>query len=1515
MCGIVVYFGDAPNKLNRILTGMWAIIYRAPDSTGLATFGDQLEGIKTRKAVGSVLQFLDVLQENPLYPGIDAELSQLLLDKETRSTALVQGQDRLLYFEGFSRERVLAFRDQGAMPPSWAEMLDQDQVLVIEPGQPGAADQQASFRVASPDELADLVATLVEDFDLPPLAVRLLLRRSLQRALNHLESRAAMPVAAEDVLAEFDVLFEKVSELEKTPRPMRLNYGWGGQNPLAGEYLWQYFQNADISITPDLDRDGVRNLFRLLDAAALSRTGARQALQFEIQDIFQNFWSTVGSNRSGVHWRHLYQTEKALNVFGLAAASVLTWLQREAYLPAFGSVVQKGAALPPGHVPGKTHPYLLKCFNQPMLAHGRWALQSEVTLKNTHPFTDRTRQRCVAVNGQFSSDVEARVKTYLQRVAGIVLESDNSTEYLAQLWGHYQALYLDEQYRNRIIRNQVLLALDDLAVGSQALDYSVNHQLQGKSRGELDRLAFIHALRVMSREGGQVAAVGMNASFPNILYIGAHNRPVFIVQRPDTSEYMVVSDINAALGLFPQSLIQEKARQLRRIMEANPNQNLNDSQAGHATPGRSSVSDREALLDVFRVKVYPLEGEELFAEIAASVTEQGVGRNLIVKGFDGEPAPNIEPFWTRLSPTQIKKDRDKTFYESHLYEIPERLTQILQTYLPEGSPEGLPKFDLNERLLARRFGRDLSKLRRIFCIGMGASYNMAAIAKNLLQEIIPELTIVVLSPVEIDEVAKTVNADHDLVILLSWSGTTADMVQLAKRLLRHQVVCLGITEKPFADLGLVVRKSGGLIQTLSGEEVTISAVKSSLCVLFCLDLFAVSLAARLGDAPEARSILTGMRHLPALLADFAAEESMHAQCRHLAAAYAQSQCHVIIDDLHASGTGLEFAMKLEENSWRSMGKTFDYRDVELDLFRNWSRDDPILVNITNNSRAREAWRVVQKLDALHLPWLVSTCLPPSEQPDLEQAADRIIRIPQTRSLLQPFIDLILYTWFGFYFGKAHGRMEGDFPRNRAKSVTVTRGGFGKQPTIFSETRKLERKNQVWSAGLESKDLEDRLQSLSLWEQRARLAWERDYYKDLRGIGLLLASDRPLLALVSELPADFSRLAELIMEQLPVDGEIILIPLDKGAEATARNAAKQWSPFLGCPIRVDSPGAKIPVFPEETLAFVLASKAPEDSVLESILSKVPEHFLWFGPAIQPAHAERFRASLGCYELLVGHSSCEHLLLYAGLSLFLIRIWEAYDPQKASILKEHFQLSALVIERVLNAGELHGAIHETSRKNAEYRTGLLIGPASGNGVAWVSRFDHSGTRVLEWYQFGSCAHGPVVTVDDRVEAKFIALDERKNMAAIFGEDPVKAWEAGYFGGKNLERFLEQSEGFEPQAIVSPFFARGSWYLPELRPDYDVGNDNLIIVDAGSERFLGLALDELSAFGCRYARLVLLTQENFVKNGKLDSIRHYPVSHLLLLPDLRDGVSGEAISDFLLPFAVDAVGTAMAAASEEG
>ncbi|MGA8240793.1 MAG: hypothetical protein WB818_09475, partial [Desulfobacterales bacterium] len=100
MCGIVAYFGGAGNSLTRVLAGMSAIIYRAPDSTGIGLFGDDREPIRLRKSLGSVVQLIEAILTDAVYPCPEALIPQALAP-EAGEHDLARLQQRLLAFEGF----------------------------------------------------------------------------------------------------------------------------------------------------------------------------------------------------------------------------------------------------------------------------------------------------------------------------------------------------------------------------------------------------------------------------------------------------------------------------------------------------------------------------------------------------------------------------------------------------------------------------------------------------------------------------------------------------------------------------------------------------------------------------------------------------------------------------------------------------------------------------------------------------------------------------------------------------------------------------------------------------------------------------------------------------------------------------------------------------------------------------------------------------------------------------------------------------------------------------------------------------------------------------------------------------------------------------------------------------------------------------------------------------------------------------------------------------------------------
>ncbi len=94
--------------------------------------------------------------------------------------------------------------------------------------------------------------------------------------------------------------------------------------------------------------------------------------------------------------------------------------------------------------------------------------------------------------------------------------------------------------------------------------------------------------------------------------------------------------------------------------------------------------------------------------------------------------------------------------------------------------------------------------------------------------------------------------------------------------------------------------------------------------------------------------------------------------------------------------------------------------------------------------------------------------------------------------------------------------------------------------------------------------------------------------------------------------------------------------------------------------------------------------------------------------------------------------------------------------------------------------------------------------------------------------------------------------------------------------------------------------------LQPDYDTHRDNLIILDMTAERYLPQMLDELSLLGSRVPRLVILTQEERIREAGKKTLFHYPISDLLVLP----APGGVPIADMHLPFVLNAVGAALAA-----
>ncbi|MCK5542363.1 MAG: SIS domain-containing protein, partial [Desulfobacterales bacterium] len=1169
MCGIVVYYGDAENRLNRVLTGMWAIIYRAPDSTGIGLIGNDLEPLKIRRELGSVDNLIDRLMTFPVFDENELRVVSIMDEAFHKNSDFVtQNQKKLLAFEGFLPHENQKESFETRSFPRWSDLTDIHDVLQVEQGTAGNPEIQEYFKIDSPKMFKATIDRLVMDFDLPVTVVAKLMRMGFETQIRNKRDNGPAPVEESDLFHEFKLIFDRYAYDESPVQPTRMTYKPGQKNPYARKYVWQYLKDVVVTMPSDYTTDGIANLFRSIDSSVLANSIHNPEIDDRVQLIFENFW-TINKTTPPVHWRTLYRTERLYNVYGIAAASALAYFQTQIYMK---NMLEKGedGYLPPGHIPGRSHPLLLKYMVQPVIAQGRWAIQSSISVRNAHPFIDEKKIRAVVLNGQFSSDIESRIRNYLTQVAKIKLRSNNSTELFVMLWGYYfDTAYMASQ-RYKVIERQCHLGLEDVSVCSQSIDYEIFKRLNNKTIHDIDELSFIQAMEVMIRSGGQFAVCGISMVATDRLFIAAHKRPVYIVKRQDTSDFMVVSDINAALGLFPQTLIRPTSIKLQKLMKAYSKKSVivepgffdDDSNTRESWFRREKMS----ILAPFQVDIYALDQERIFAKIQTKAGTDNVLRELEIRDFSGKIRTDIQPEQTYLTPITFKKDFGKTFYEEHLFEIPGLITDVLNRYTcPD---HHIPKIDIKKRLLERRFGAKLASLNRIILVSTGFSYLIAEIVEKTMEQFLTGINIIVATPLDIGIVENSINPDRDLVVMISWSGTTSDMIDFASGLLKKNILMVGITEKPFSDMALIVRKSAGIIPVFSGEEVTVAALKSAVCMLLTLDIFCLYICSLTSETDEkVAGLVSEMEKISEKINTLLFDEKVVEFCKEVTIQTPNANLHYIIDAFHDIGSAKMGALNLELNAWTSMGNAIDYSELDEFIQTPLADDDLLLVNATNTRRLDKG---VDFMAALHKAgkrfFAVST--KNREKKEIEKYAEKAVFLPKLPDYFQPFIDLPFMFLFGFYFGLARGRLSDQMPRNMAKSVTAGRTKGINDMSVSDILNDIDIKNKVFT-GLPNYLLSQA--NTPCWITLARNDIEKKYYLDLIKLCAAFHDPDPFSTLFSTPTKDcLETVSTLIFKHLEEDGFIIFVPLDKKAEAGCRNFIRLWELFFNTPLQVEFP---------------------------------------------------------------------------------------------------------------------------------------------------------------------------------------------------------------------------------------------------------------------------------------------------------------------------------------------------------
>ena len=428
-----------------------------------------------------------------------------------------------------------------------------------------------------------------------------------------------------------------------------------------------------------------------------------------------------------------------------------------------------------------------------------------------------------------------------------------------------------------------------------------------------------------------------------------------------------------------------------------------------------------------------------------------------------------------------------------------------------------------------------------------------------------------------------------------------------------------------------------------------------------------------------------------------------------------------------------------------------------------------------------------------------------------------------------------------------------------------------------------------------------------WEKLDHSPLTREIITHLKQIGQALQADDPGARFMMSADTVVWEMASALFNDHGID-HICFQPLDPPSRSAVQKTISVLERFFPCTLRCARPDESSQGIRGRILILhvsACSATRPHDQWYRK------EHMCQRFLCPAPAHGHK-RPSEGRIPEIHFQEDFrrrDEYLIYAALMVLLVSAWEKHDPDGADLVMGHFQRSALFLDNMLCNTAFADQIRQVTRRNLAYDTLLYLSPADGSGTAFTRRFDAASRCFSTWQSFGNSAHGPLVTVDSDVAGKYILMESRKQMTARFGEKKIGLWEEKYLEGMDVDTFLSRRPEKLENIINTPFYTQGSWYLPLLGPDYDPSGDNLVILDAASEFYFDQAIDDLTVFGSRHARMILISQEALIHTPEKRALKKYPLSGAILIPSLPGKDRPVPLSHCHLPFATALIASVMA------
>jgi glucosamine 6-phosphate synthetase-like amidotransferase/phosphosugar isomerase protein len=554
-CGVVTA-AVRQRGIPKVLEGLFRMSYRAPDNTGLSVMTE--DGIKIVKVVGKPNILIGKMYRDPMYKEdnpregtgsvtdeqIETDRANLLAEEG------LSAQQRT-NLSGKSRENLYEVDEQG-------QPIDPSKRVTIGLGSVGSPRSTRTYEI---DANLQCISKVANDYGLSLAYALLFVRFELEKRLK---LAGLSDSEAEKILKTFDRIGEQVVLGNATEQDSN---EWGN---IYSDYLSAGAENikgkeasvSRIHVTPDYDIDLVRHAFRL-QGAIIGTFMVNPRWKKAVEAIFAE--RVKGTRLGGTDWESTWREEKRLNMTGQAFAAFVEWFQK--------TRLPKGLVRSGKVTLGVLDSYTAEVMTERIGSHGRWGMFGYIYEISAHPHADSgyttngVSQRFIEHNGSISTPIYERLRAEMEDEGykfKTGVDSELAIIFVEKVFNDFMAGALtperEERWR-RVVANTAQRTGQNL---DWLLDFSkkdlVAYTPQRKAM--VDEIASRVAMIEMS-ERSEIGASIYTAHNPFTEYVVGHDRPIYVVVH--NGEYMVTSDYNAALGMWPARQVEEAVKKIKAI--------------------------------------------------------------------------------------------------------------------------------------------------------------------------------------------------------------------------------------------------------------------------------------------------------------------------------------------------------------------------------------------------------------------------------------------------------------------------------------------------------------------------------------------------------------------------------------------------------------------------------------------------------------------------------------------------------------------------------------------------------------------------------------------------------------------------------------------------------------------------------------------------------------------------------------------------------------------------------------